>query len=117
MKYTCCMQEKDRRKPTVSLRLPPNLLERVDELVRRTGMQSRTEFIQRALEAYLEEIAEGRVVRLKPYTDVEARSAILDYLEGHPGTYVSDMAEALAMDVDLAFQVVRRLAREGEVVG
>lgn len=116
VKYTQCMKAEG-RKPTISLRLPPELLERVDRLVRRTAMRSRTEFIQRALEAYVEEVEEAKVVRIRPYGEAEAREAILHYLDDHPGTYVSDVAEALSMDLELAFRTVKRLSEEGEVVG
>ncbi|MFQ5552808.1 MAG: ribbon-helix-helix domain-containing protein [Thermoplasmata archaeon] len=105
-----------KRKPTISLRLPPELLRQVDEFVHRTGMRSRTEFVERALEEYVEELREAKVIRIKPYTGEEAREAILVYLGDHPGTYVSDLADSLAMDIELAFRVVHSLAEEGEVV-
>lgn len=115
MQYVHCMAQ-ERRKPTVSLRLPSALVQKVDELVRRIGMRSRTEFVERALEEYVEELEEARVVRVQAYTEEKARRAILRYLEDHPGTYVSDLAEALSMDIELAFRVVASLAEEGEVV-
>lgn len=73
--------------------------------------------IERAVEAYLDEVKEGKVVQIRTYTEAEAREAILRYLEDHPGTYVSDLAEALALDVELAFRIVASLAEEGTVVG
>ncbi|MEE9237084.1 MAG: ribbon-helix-helix domain-containing protein [Thermoplasmata archaeon] len=111
------MQSKGKRKPTVSFRLPTELLLQVDELVGKTGMRSRTELIERAVEAYVDELKETKVVRVQPHTEAEARVAILRYLEDQPGTYVSDLAEALAMDVELAFRVVASLAEEGKVIG
>ncbi len=113
--HAYCMTP-EKRKPTISLRLPTELLHQVDELVRRTGMRSRTEFVERALVEYVEELKEAKVLWVKRYTLEEARGAILGYLEDHPGTNVSDLAEALAMDIELAFQVVHALAEEGEVV-
>lgn len=117
MQYKYCMQSKGKRKPTISLRLPTELLLQVDELVGRTGMRSRTELIERAVEAYVTELKEAKIVRVQQYTEGEARAAILRYLEDRPGTYVSDLAEDLAMDVELAFRVVASLAEEGEVIG
>ena len=106
----------EKRKPTISLRLPTALLERIDELVRRTGMRSRTELVERALVEYVDQLEEAKVIRVRRYNQEEARESILEYLEDHPGTYVSDLAEALAMDIELAFRVVHVLAEEGEVV-
>lgn len=111
------MEPRGKRKPTISLRLPAELLLQVDELVAQTGMRSRTELIERAVEAYVDELKETKVVRVQPYTEEEARAAILQYLEDRPGTYVSDLAEALAMDLELAFRVVASLTERGKVRG
>ncbi len=111
-----CMQSEAARKPTISLRLPRPLLEEIDELVRRTRMRSRTEFLERAVETYVDELREARVVVVKPWTTGKARTAILRYLKGRRASYVTDVAEALGMDLELAFQVVRSLVKEGKVV-
>ncbi|MFQ6013524.1 MAG: ribbon-helix-helix protein, CopG family [Thermoplasmata archaeon] len=111
------MQPEGTKKPTISLRLPAELLCEVDALVQRAPMRSRTELIQRAVEAFLEEVKEAKVVMVRMYTEAEAEATILGYLEDHPGTYVSDLAEALGMNLDLAFRVVASLAGEGKVDG
>ncbi len=111
-----CMQSSAARKPTISLRLPRPLLDDIDELVRRTRMRSRTEFLERAVETYLDELRESRIVVVKSWTEARARAAILRYLKGRRATYVTDVAEALGMDLDLAFRVVGSLVKEGKVV-
>lgn len=111
-----CMQSNKARKPTISLRLPRRLLKEIDDLVQRTRMRSRTEFLERALEAYLDELREARIVVVKEWTDARARAAILRFLKGRKAMYVTDIAEALGMDLDLAFRVARSLAKEGKVV-
>ena len=111
-----CMQRVDGQRPTISLRLPRRLIEEIDELVGRTRMRSRTEFIERAVETYVDELREARIVVVKPWTKAKARAAILRYLKGRRATYVTDIAEALGMDLDIAFQVVESLAKEGKVV-
>ena len=110
------MQSTKQRKPTISMRLPRPLLEEIDQLVRRTKMRSRTEFVERAVENYANEIREAHVVVVKEWTPAKARTAILRYLKGRPATYVTDIAEALGMDLDLAFRLVGSLAKEGKVV-
>ena len=111
-----CMQSPTGRKPTISLRLPRPLLDEIDGLVRRTRMRSRTEFLERAVESYVDELREARIVVVKSWTESKARTAILRYLKGRQATYVTDVAEALGMDLDLAFRVVRSLVKEGRVV-
>ncbi len=80
-------------------------------------MRSRTEFLERAVENYVDELRESRIVVVKPWSDAKARGAILRYLRGRPSAYVTDVAEALGMDLDLAFRVVGTLVRGGKVVG
>jgi len=80
-------------------------------------MRSRTEFIERAVETYVDELKEARIVVAKPWTDKGARVAILRYLKGRSATYVTDIAEALRMDFELAFRVVSSLSKEGKVIG
>ena len=111
-----CMQSSIGRKPTISLRLPRPLLEDIDELVRRTRMRSRTEIVERAVETYVDELREARIVFVKEWTEAKARATILRYMKGRRATYVTDIAEALGMDLDLAFHVVGSLAKEGKVV-
>lgn len=111
-----CMQSQRKSKPTISLRLPRTLLEEIHGLVRRTRMRSRTEFIERAVETYVDELREARIVVVRPWTQAKARTAILRHLKGLQATYVTDIAEALGMDLDLAFRVVGSLAKQGKVV-
>lgn len=110
------MQSPEHRKPTISMRLPRRLLEEIDKLVRQTRMRSRTEFVERAVENYVDELREAHVVVVKEWTEAKARTAILRYLKGRPATYVTDIAEALGMDLDLAFRLVGFLSKEGKVV-
>jgi DNA-binding transcriptional ArsR family regulator len=79
-------------------------------------MRSRTEFVERAVEAYIDELREARVVVVKEWTEAKARAAILRFLKGKKAMYVTDIAESLGMDLDLAFRVARSLAKEGKVV-
>jgi hypothetical protein len=86
-------------------------------LVLKTRMRSRTEFVEQAIESFIDDLKESRIVVLKPWTEAKARAAILRYLKERPATYVTDAAEALGMDLDLAFRIVKALIKEGKVVG
>ncbi len=79
-------------------------------------MRSRTEFVERAVETYVGELREARIVIVKDWSEANARAAIFRYLKGRRATYVTDIAEALGMDLDLAFRVVGSLAKAGKVV-
>lgn len=109
------MQRARRIKPTISLRLHVELLKAVDELTRRTGLRSRTEFIERAIERYVAELKESKIVVVRSWTVREARVAVLKYLRKRPAAYVSDLIEGLGMEPDLAFRTVDALLKEGSV--
>src|SRR3989442_400858 len=70
------MQNRTARKPTISLRVHPKLLAEVDDLVGRTRMKSRTEFLERAIEAYVQDIRDSKVVIVKSWTEPKARAAV-----------------------------------------
>src|SRR5213596_2442233 len=109
------MQNRTVRKPTISLRLPPKLLSEVDDLVGRAHMKSRTEFLERAIEAYVQDLRESKVVVVRNWTEAKARGAIVKYLRRKPSAFVSEICEALGIDFELAFRVVRRLMEDGIV--
>jgi len=109
------MHAKALRKPTISLRLPEELLKEVDDLVSRSGMKSRTEFVQRAVEAYVEDMKDTKVVMLKPWTEKRAKAAVMELLRGRSSARVSEIVESLGMDPELAFKTVEALAREGKI--
>jgi metal-responsive CopG/Arc/MetJ family transcriptional regulator len=109
------MQGRTTRKPTISLRVPPKLLAEVDDLVSRTRMKSRTEFLERAIEAYVQDIRDSKVVVVKNWTEPKARAAVVKYLRHHPSAFVSEICESLGLDFELGFRVVRRLMEAGIV--
>ena len=84
-------------------------------MVGRTRMKSRTEFLERAIEAYVQELRDSKVVVVKNWTEPKARAAIVKYLRRRPSAFVSEICEALGMDFELGFRVVR-LLMEGGIV-
>jgi len=91
------------------------LLREVDGLVARSGMRSRTDFVQKAVEAYVEDMRDTKVVVLKPWTEKKARAAVMKFLQGRSSAHVSDIVAALGMEPDLAFRTVESLAKEGKI--
>src|SRR5207247_10121973 len=104
------------QKPTISLRLPRALIKEIDDLVRRTRMRSRTEFVEWAVETYVDELREARIVVVKEWTEAKARAAVLRFLKGRHASDVTDLAGALGMELDLAFRGVGALGKDGKIV-
>jgi len=45
----------------------------------------------------------------------QAKREIVDYLKHHGSAYVSEMAEGLGIDIELAFKAVQELEKEGVI--
>src|SRR3989475_10902182 len=95
------MQNRKMRKPTISLRLPPKLLGEVDDLFGRAHMKYRTEFLERAIEAYVQDLRHSKVVVVRTWTEPNARAAIVKCLRRKPAAAASRIGEALAVDCRL----------------
>jgi hypothetical protein len=52
---------------------------------------------------------------MKSWTEPTAQAAVVKYLRSHPSAFVSEICEALEIDFELGFRVVRRLMEEGIV--
>src|SRR3989442_13565789 len=109
------MQNRKHHKARISIRLPPKLIGEVDDLVGRAHMKSRTELLERAIEAYVQELRDSKVVVVRTWTEPKARAAIVNYLRRKPSAFVSEICEALGVDFELEFAVVHRLMEEGIV--
>src|SRR2546425_6665025 len=115
MQYAYCMQRRRLTKPTTSIRLSAEQVRQVDEVVRRTGMKSRTELIERAIERFIGDLKESKVLVLREWTLTTAKAAVLRYLKNRPSAHISDIIEALGMEPDLAFRTVDALLKEGGI--
>src|SRR2546428_11415485 len=107
------MQNRKMRKPTISLRLPSKLLGEVDDLVGRAHMKSRTELLERAIEAYVQELRDSKVVVIRSWTEAKARAAIVKYLRRKPAALVKEIPEASGIDSRLGSPRVHRLPGGG----
>ena len=56
-----------------------------------------------------------KVVELKKIPVGEAKHKILKYLKKHPGSWTSDIAVGLGIDVDVVIEALEELRREGKV--
>jgi predicted transcriptional regulator len=56
-----------------------------------------------------------KVVELKKIPVAEAKHQILEYLKKHPGSWTSDIAVGLGIDVDVVIEALEELRREGKV--
>lgn len=103
------------KRVTIPVSMPAEVVEKVDAARARLGYRSRNEVIRESVKRFLEEIEEAKVIRIRNLGLRQAKEEILAYLEKHNSVYVSELAEALGLDINLAFKAVAELEREGAV--
>jgi len=73
---------------------------------------SASDFIRDAVRTHLASI---RIVESRRPSKAQARKEILNYLEMNGESYASDIAEALGLDLNLVFDVLKELQQEARV--
>lgn len=103
------------KRATIPVSMPVEVVKRMDAARARLGYRSRNEIIRESIKRFLEEIEEAKVIRVRDLSLRQAEEEILAYLKQHNSAYVSELAEALGLDIDLAFKAVAELERKGVV--
>src|SRR3989449_8887737 len=94
------MQNRKMRKPTISLRLPPKLLGEVEDLAGRAHMKSRTELLERAIEAYVQELRDSKAVAVRTWIEPKGRAASVKYWRRKPAAFVAETCRDVRIDSD-----------------
>jgi len=103
------------KRATVPVSLPMSVVEKLEGLRARLGYRSRNAVIREAVGRFIEEMEEAKVLYVRDVTVEEAKGEIVEYLKRHGSAYVSEMAESLGVNIELAFKVVEELEKKGVV--
>ena len=103
------------KRATVPVSLPINVVEKLEELRARLGHRSRNDVIREAIKRFIEEIEEAKILYVKNLTVEQAKEEIVEYLKSHSSAYVSEIAERLGVNIEVAFKAVEELEKEGVV--
>lgn len=103
------------KRATVPVSLPVSVVKKIEELRARLGYRSRNAVIREAIRRFIEEMKEAKVLYVRDVTLEQAEKEIVEYLKRHGSAYVSEMAESLGINVELAFKAVGELEKEGIV--
>lgn len=110
------MQSIIRRHLIVPVRVPAELAERLDKTVSKLHYASRNEFIREAIEQHVNDRLESRMVEVRDVSVKDAAKMIDRYLSKNPGAhYVSDLAEELGLELEVAFKAAKTLEAQGAV--
>jgi len=103
------------KRATLPVSLPISVVKEIERLRARLGYRSRNDVIREAIKRFIEDFEGSKAVYVRDLTLGQAKQEIVEYLKRHGSAYVSDMAEELSMDVELAFKAVEELEKEGVV--
>jgi len=104
------------KRANVPVSLPVSVVEKIEKLRATLGYRSRNDVIREAIRRFIEEMEEAKVLYVKDMTLEKAKMEIIKYLKHHSSAYVSEMAESLGIDIELAFEAVSDLKKE-RIVG
>ena len=100
----------------VPVRIPPELGLKMDKVVSRFHYRSRSEFIREAIQEHVKGRLEEVVIEVKDVPVEEAARMVDRYLGKNAGAhYVSEIAEALGLELRVAFEAVALLKSRGAV--
>lgn len=87
--------------------------ETINRLIKSGVFMNMSDFIREAVREKLERLGETKVVFVRGgITKEQAKKEIMNYAKKHPGSYVSDAADALGIDIVLAFEAARELRED-----
>lgn len=103
------------KRATIPVSLPMGIVEEIEELRARLGYRSRNAVIREAINRFIEEMKETKVVYVRDIELEQAKREILEHLKRHGSAYVSEISEDLGIEIGLAFRAVEELEKEGVV--
>jgi len=99
----------------IPTRFSEDELRKIDGLLGKTGSRSRSEFIREAVQYYLNNVAETRVIELRNVSKDQAKKEILAYIRERKEAETFDIANDLRLDLNLTMKALKELWEEGKV--
>jgi len=103
------------KRMTVPVSLPPAVVEKIEKLRVRLGCRSRNDVIRQAIKRFIKDMEETKIVYVREITFEQAKKEIAECLRRHGSAHVSEIAEDLGIDLELAFKAAEELEKEGVV--
>ncbi|MDV3277800.1 MAG: ribbon-helix-helix domain-containing protein [Nitrososphaerales archaeon] len=106
----------NRKQLIVPVRIPADLAAKLDRAVSGLRYASRNEFIREAIEQHVNDRLGSKMIEVRDVS-VKGAARMMDrYLSKSPGAhYVSELAEELGLELDVAFKAARMLEAQGMV--
>ncbi|MGQ9515510.1 MAG: ribbon-helix-helix domain-containing protein [Thermoproteota archaeon] len=107
--------QKPVKSKVILIRFGEDELQKIDSLLGKTGLRSRSEFIREAVQHYLENVAEMRVIELRDVSKDQAKKEILEYIKKRKEAETFDIANDLRLDLNLTMKALKELWEEGRI--
>ena len=103
------------KRATIPVSIPMDVVEKIEGLRVKLGYRSRNQVIREAIKRLIEEIEETKVIYIGGMTLEQAKRKMLEHLKRRGSAYVSEIAEDLGIDIELAFKAAEELEKEGTI--
>ena len=107
--------EKTMREKVIPIRFSEEELGKIDRLLGKTGARSRSEFVREAVQHYLNNVAEMKVIELRDVSKDQAKKEILEYILKMDEAETFDIANDLRLDLNLTIESLKELWEEGRI--
>jgi len=108
------MQRVSRGK-VVPVRVGEEELRKIDGLLGKAGLRSRSEFVREAVRYYLDNVAETRAIQIRDLSKDQAKKEIMEYLLKKKEAETFDIANDLRLDMNLTVRSLKELWEEGSI--
>ena len=113
--YGGIFMEKTMREKVIPIRFSEEELGKIDRLLSKTGARSRSEFVREAVQHYLNNVAEMKVIELRDVSKDQAKKEILEYVLKMEEAETFDIANDLRLDLNLTIESLKELWEEGRI--
>ena len=99
----------------IPIRFAKGEITKIDRLLEKSGINSRSEFIREAVRHYLNTVGEIKVIKIRKISKEEAKKEILQFIKDKKETDTFDIANELRLDMDVTIKALKELWEEGKV--
>jgi len=107
--------QKPVREQIIPIRFGREEIKKIDEVVEKSGVNSRSVFIREAVRHYLNTVAETKVITIKKISKEQAKKEILEFIKNRKEADTFDIANSLRLDIDITIRALKELWEEGKV--
>jgi metal-responsive CopG/Arc/MetJ family transcriptional regulator len=99
----------------IPIRFGRGEVEKIDKLVEKSGIRSRSEFIREAVRHYLDTVSEMKIITIRKISKEQAKKEILEFINHRKEADTFDIANELRLDIDNTVKALKELWEEGSV--